>query len=136
MIAFSIKIIAVGLLKKGPELELYNKYLKRLRPPPQLIELKDDKLLVDLFRPLSCCILDEKGQNFTTLELSKFLSENPRLTFFIGGADGLPSALKQQAKHSISFGSITWPHLLVRALLVEQIYRCQQLLNGHPYHRE
>jgi 23S rRNA (pseudouridine1915-N3)-methyltransferase len=57
------------------------------------------------------------------------------LAFVIGGADGLDTALLAAAEISLSFGSMTWPHMLVRSMLMEQLYRAQQILAGHPYHK-
>lgn len=57
------------------------------------------------------------------------------VAFMIGGADGLEPALVKEAELSVSFGAVTWPHLLMRGLLAEQLYRAQQILAGHPYHR-
>lgn len=90
-------------------------------------------------RPLIA--LDERGEDLSSRTLTKRLARwrddgVPGCTFMIGGADGLDPALVAKANHVMAFGSATWPHLLVRAMLVEQIYRAATILAGHPYHRD
>lgn len=131
---FKIRLIAVGFLKNGPEYELYHKYAKRLSRPVELIEIKAGSDFMMYMRPNSYVMAcDEKGENISTEALYGDLCAHPVVTFLIGGADGLPSGLPIQKK--LSFGRMTWPHLLVRTLLIEQIYRCQQIKAKHPYHR-
>jgi len=84
--------------------------------------------------------LDERGDNLSSAQFAERLrgwrdSGAADVAFVIGGADGLPADVRKSAKLVLSFGRVTWPHLLMRALLVEQIYRAQQILDGHPYHR-
>jgi len=78
--------------------------------------------------------------SFTSIEFAQTLKNYQNegvksLTFIIGGADGLSKEMTDRCQHLISFGRMTWPHLLVRGMLLEQIYRAQQILFGHPYHR-
>ncbi|HAE02350.1 MAG TPA: 23S rRNA (pseudouridine(1915)-N(3))-methyltransferase RlmH, partial [Rhodospirillaceae bacterium] len=84
---------------------------------------------------------DETGDDLTSRKLAaKFQtwqdSGTSDLVFLIGGADGLSDGLRQSASLLIRFGRVTWPHMLVRPMLAEQIYRCRQILDGHPYHRD
>jgi 23S rRNA (pseudouridine1915-N3)-methyltransferase len=84
--------------------------------------------------------LDERGQSIGSVAFARMLSGwrdagEPRVTFVIGGSDGLPDPVRQRARTSLAFGVQTWPHLLVRTMLAEQIYRAVTILAGHPYHR-
>ncbi|MCB2081161.1 MAG: 23S rRNA (pseudouridine(1915)-N(3))-methyltransferase RlmH, partial [Rickettsiales bacterium] len=86
-------------------------------------------------------VLDEKGKGLGTQELAETIGnwradgETP-IGFIIGGPDGLDESVRKKADLVLSFGRLTWPHMLVRAMLVEQIYRVWSVLEGHPYHRE
>lgn len=140
-----IQFLTVGQLKSGPEKELFQEYIKRLHEKPEVIEIqsrqdkiiKADVYLKHITSKDYVIILDEKGKNFSSSELASELEKvsNKRITFVIGGADGIPEEIKAMAKITIAFGKNTWPHLFVRVMLAEQIYRAQQILSGHPYHR-
>lgn len=85
-------------------------------------------------------VLDERGENISSEKLAAMLERlrddgAPASVFLIGGADGHDPALRDKADHLIYFGKATWPHLLVRAMLAEQLYRAMTILSGHPYHR-
>ena len=85
--------------------------------------------------------LDERGQPWSSRELAERLAAwrdrgAAALVFAIGGADGLGPAVIERADAVLSLGAMTWPHLMVRSLLLEQLYRAQQILAGHPYHRD
>jgi 23S rRNA (pseudouridine1915-N3)-methyltransferase len=85
-------------------------------------------------------ILDERGKGLTSIDfagqLQTWRAENrPAVAFIIGGADGLAPSLRERNRLTLSFGAPTWPHQLVRIMLLEQIYRATTLLAGHPYHR-
>jgi 23S rRNA (pseudouridine1915-N3)-methyltransferase len=85
--------------------------------------------------------LDERGLAWTSRDLADRLAQwrdqgTATLAFAIGGADGLGRAVIERADAVLSLGAMTWPHLLVRGMLLEQLYRAQQILAGHPYHRE
>lgn len=85
--------------------------------------------------------LDERGRQWTSREFAERLAAwrdagAPALAFAIGGADGLGEAVTSGADWIMSLGAMTWPHLLARVMLLEQLYRAQQILAGHPYHRE
>lgn len=150
-----ITLIAVGQLKSGPELDLLQTYIKRLRWSFEIQEVVVKKNLsgpalklaeADLIRahlPSSGLIiaLDERGKSLKSVDFAQLLKNHQThgqgpVTFIIGGADGLDDTLRRQAHHLMSFGQLTWPHMLVRVMLLEQIYRAQQILSGHPYHRE
>lgn len=147
-------LLCVGSLKAGPEKDLLDQYRTRLswsfemrevicRKTGTFDQVKtwEGELLLQAIDPDSIVIgLDERGTSLSSLEFAKIL-ENYRhggiksLTFLIGGADGFNDAVRNRCQRLISFGHMTWPHLLVRGLLVEQIYRAQQIFRGHPYHR-
>jgi 23S rRNA (pseudouridine1915-N3)-methyltransferase len=132
-----MSIFAVGILKKSPELELYERYAKRMIKPVRLIEFDTaDKLKTFCLKNIKkdLIVLDEHGDDKTTYDLGKIIS--PQTTFVIGAHDGVPKQILDQATHTIRFGRTTWPHLMVRVLLIEQLYRIQQIHAGHPYHRE
>jgi 23S rRNA (pseudouridine1915-N3)-methyltransferase len=85
--------------------------------------------------------LDERGTALTSAAFAQKITKwrdsgASGLAFLIGGADGHPDSLRQRADFLLSLGPMTWPHLLVRGMLLEQLYRAQQILAGHPYHRE
>jgi 23S rRNA (pseudouridine1915-N3)-methyltransferase len=147
-------IAAVGKAKAGPERDLYESYLARLpwRVDLKEIEIKKD-LAVNVRRaregeallaavPAGARIvaLDERGRTESSdafaKRLGRWRDDGVRsVGFVIGGADGLDEAVRKKADFVLSFGAPTWPHMLVRAMLAEQIYRAQSILAGHPYHR-
>lgn len=146
MIILPSRIIAVGNLKKGPLLELFLNYKSRLRAL-ELVEIKpsdkkgEERLFQKHIHPTDYVIaLDEKGASFSSEALARHLFEKTHqhsaLCFLIGGADGLSSCIKEKSHMTLCLGTLTWPHMLVRALLCEQIYRATSILNNHPYHRE
>ena len=148
-------IIAIGRAKKGAELTLFNHYKDRIRSPLTLHELGDKnkrhgdelksyeaKLLIDAIPKGAISIaLDEVGRDFGSIELANKIQNwddqgRGEVAFIIGGADGLAKLVHQRADLIINFGKLTWPHMLVRAMLAEQIYRICQIHVGHPYHRQ
>lgn len=143
-----VQITAVGLLKSGPEKALFDQYTKRLNYKLKVIEIesRQDKripasaYLKSLSEKDIVIILDEGGENLSSRSFAQKLEiysqTGKQLSFIIGGADGIPEEIKLLASFSISFGKLTWPHLLVRALFVEQLYRAQQIMCNHPYHRD
>lgn len=137
-----IYLAAIGKLKAGPEKELCDLYHKRLRFPLEILEYRDDKELLSQIPQGSYMIaLDEHGSQLTSLEFAQkwqqwHIQAPAALTFVIGGADGLSPEVKAKTQFLWSLGKPTWPHLLVRTLVLEQIYRAQQIIQGHPYHRE
>lgn len=147
--SFHVEIIAVGRLKKtSPFLSLFDDYTRRLNGKFNLIELEGHsqaeelQKIKDKLNPSSTIIaLDEKGKTIPSIEFAKKLEEfqiirPSKIQFIIGGADGLDDDIRQRAKMLLSFGRMTWPHMMARVMLVEQIYRAQQILVNHPYHRE
>lgn len=150
-----IRIIAVGRAKRGPEQDLFDTYKKRIAWPLDLIEVeekrplptdqriaREDVLMREKIPAGAVTVaLDETGDDLTSRKLAALFREwedtgAGDVAFLIGGADGLSESLKAEARHKIRFGRMTWPHMLVRPMLAEQIYRCRQILDGHPYHRD
>jgi 23S rRNA (pseudouridine1915-N3)-methyltransferase len=147
-------IAAVGRAKAGPWRDLERFYLDRLAwpvtvreveekrklPPAQLKEREAELLLAALPAGATAVALDERGKALSSLEFAARLGTwrdqgVADLAFLIGGADGLDAALGGEAELVLALGRMTWPHLLARGLLLEQLYRAQQILAGHPYHR-
>jgi 23S rRNA (pseudouridine1915-N3)-methyltransferase len=150
-----LHVIAVGRLKSGPLKELERDYAGRLvwplalreveerrkLPPPELKEREGELLLAALPEKAALVALDEHGRSFTSMDFAARIGAwrdrgVADLVFAIGGAGGLAERVRERAELSLAFGSMTWPHLLVRVMLLEQLYRAQQILAGHPYHRE
>lgn len=154
-----INICAVGRLRSGPELSLVDDYLKRLERsgrgiglgPAKFIEVEDKKgggmaaeaALLRKAMPSSGHVMamDERGKVMTSPKFATKLADirdagNGDLTILIGGADGLDPSLRAQADSMLSFGQMVWPHMLVRVMLSEQLYRAASILTGAPYHRE
>ena len=144
----SVTVYAVGKLKRGPETELVTRYqtrLKRLKTTLREFPERGSKVRegADLLAALSgssfVIALDERGEDMTSPDFARMLGERldqgQSLSFIIGGADGLSDDVRERADRLIRFGRLTWPHQLVRGLLLEQIYRAETILLGHPYHR-
>ena len=137
-----LHIVARGKIGRSPEAELVDRYLKRIQWPIRLTELPDrGGKLPDLPSNSICVILDERGQALASVELAKKLESwrdggKREARFIIGAADGHDAAQREQADLQLSFGPATWPHLLVRAMLAEQLFRATSILANHPYHRE
>lgn len=137
-----LHIIARGKMGRCPEAEIIARYQKRIGWPVQITELPD---LGGKPPPVSSetrvVALDETGEQMGSIELAQVLShwrnESIReVRFLVGAADGLSKDERQSAHRLIAFGRATWPHMLVRAMLVEQLYRATSIIAGHPYHRE
>jgi 23S rRNA (pseudouridine1915-N3)-methyltransferase len=114
---------------------------RRKLPPPQLKAREAELILAALPQGAHLVALDEKGAAWSSRDLADRLARwrdqgLGTLAFAIGGADGLGQAAIDRADAVVSLGAMTWPHLLVRSLLLEQLYRAQQILAGHPYHRD
>lgn len=127
---------------RGPEAELVDRYLKRIGWPTRITELPDSGGRVPKREPgTKLVILDEKGDQlasraFATM-LGRWRDDGVRETrFLIGAADGFDDAQRAEADRLIAFGRATWPHLLARAMLAEQLFRATTILANHPYHRE
>lgn len=149
-----IHVLAIGRWKPCPEQAIWDEYAKRLpwklvlkelelKKDPQNVEKRKEaeaELLLDA-APKNACkiVLDEHGRSFTSPTFAQMMNhameEGRTIAFFIGGADGHGQKLLKSADVKLSFGSLTWPHMLVRAMLAEQVYRGWSILAKHPYHR-
>jgi 23S rRNA (pseudouridine1915-N3)-methyltransferase len=149
-----LTIVAIGRHKAGPLKALQEFYAERIRWPlaireveerrklsPAELKAREAELILDALPKDAVLIaLDGRGKTLSSTDLADRLARwrdaDASLAFVIGGADGLADAVLNQAKLTLSLGAMTWPHLLVRGMLLEQLYRAQQILAGHPYHRE
>jgi 23S rRNA (pseudouridine1915-N3)-methyltransferase len=157
-----IVVAAVGRLKHGSETELSERYRKRAIQSGRQLGLRDVEIVeiresraadagkrvieesIALANVIpqnaAVVLLDSRGENLDSAKFAAQLAKwraNGRSTivFLIGGADGLAASLHEKAELRLSFGAATWPHQLVRAMLLEQLYRATTILSGHPYHR-
>jgi len=136
-----LHVIARGKIGRSPEAELVERYLKRLAWPTKLTELSERAALPPASSGSITVLLDEKGEALSSMELAKKLEQwrdrgTREARFVIGAADGHSAEERGSADLLISFGPATWPHLLVRAMLAEQLFRATSILANHPYHRE
>ncbi|WP_296675174.1 23S rRNA (pseudouridine(1915)-N(3))-methyltransferase RlmH [Novosphingobium sp.] len=136
-----LHIVARGKIGRSPEAELVDRYLARIAWPVKLTELPDaGGASPAAMTPSRTVLLDERGRQFSSGEfaalLGKWRDEGVRETrFVIGAADGHAKAARSQADLLIAFGAMTWPHMMARAMLAEQLWRAVSILAGHPYHR-
>ncbi len=157
-----IIVIAVGRLKQGPERELADRYRKRFedigrklgfrgldiheipesRARDAAARIAEEASAISAAVPVNSVLvtLDERGENVDSkglaLRLARWRDQSiPSSVFIIGGADGLSPELGGKDKFRIAFGAATWPHQMVRVMLLEQLYRAATILSGHPYHR-
>ena len=157
-----IVVAAIGRLKQGPETELSERYRKRAAQTGRQLGLRDIEIVeiresrasdggkrmleesIALANVIpenaAVVLLDTLGENLDSAGFATRLSQwradsRPATVFVIGGADGVAQSLREKAELRISFGSATWPHQLVRVMLLEQLYRATTILAGHPYHR-
>ncbi|MGC1348623.1 MAG: 23S rRNA (pseudouridine(1915)-N(3))-methyltransferase RlmH [Xanthobacteraceae bacterium] len=155
-------IAAIGRLKQGPERELAAHYLKRAEAAGRSLGLRDFEIVEiresraqDIARRrveesialanvipdgAIVVVLDQRGESLDSPALASLLREwraqdRAAVCFIVGGADGLAPSLIERAKVRLAFGNATWPHQLVRVMLLEQLYRAGTILAGHPYHR-
>lgn len=152
-----ITILSIGKFENSPHKAVFENYLKRLKWKIELRELElknaqnmsvdkvkegEGDLILKALKPSSkLIVLDERGKQFGSIAFSKMISDfalagDSDLTFVIGGSDGLSQEVLNKASLKISLSTMTFPHLMVRAILMEQIYRAQSIIAGHPYHRE
>ncbi|HEY0629740.1 MAG TPA: 23S rRNA (pseudouridine(1915)-N(3))-methyltransferase RlmH [Sphingomicrobium sp.] len=137
-----LHIIARGKIGRSPEAELTDRYLKRIPWPTKITELPDRGGLLPDAPPNSVTVvLDERGKALSSIEFAKKIETwrdggKREARFLIGAADGHEEELRGRADLLLSFGPATWPHLLVRAMLAEQLFRAASILSNHPYHRE
>ncbi len=153
-----VHICAVGRLRAGPEADLISDYLERFERtgrnlglgPARVIEVEDRKgggmaaeatlLRKALPKGAVLCCLDERGKVQSSPDFAQRLAGwrdagRSDLALVIGGADGIEPSLRAEADHLLSFGKMVWPHMLVRVMLSEQLYRAASILAGAPYHR-
>lgn len=147
-----VRLIAVGRLREGPEAELFARYNARLRPafvvtevaegrgaPAEAKRREGEALLAALPATAFVVALDlggtSPGSEGLAALLERWLGQSRPLCFVVGGAEGLDSPVLARADTVLSLGPLTWPHMLVRVLLAEQIFRARSIASGHPYHR-
>lgn len=149
-----ITIAAVGRLRAGPMQDLLSEYLRRLTwphevkeveekrqmPPAALMRREGELLLQSLPKQAVVIALDGRGKSLASEGFARMIQDYREagtgdLAFVIGGAEGLSDEVRAAAERTLAFGATTWPHLLVRVMLAEQLYRAQSILTGHPYHR-
>lgn len=136
-----LHVIARGKIARSPEGELVARYARRIAWPLRLTELPESGGRVA--SPLTPCrtvLLDERGQDLSSADLAALLEKwrdggVRECRFVLGAADGHSPAERNQADLLLAFGRATWPHLLARAMLMEQLFRATSILAGHPYHR-
>jgi len=137
-----LHLIARGKIGHGPEAALVDRYLKRIAWPVKVSELPESGGKLPPASPGSVTILlDEKGEQLSSLAFARKLerwrdSGVREARFLIGGADGFGEAERASADLLLAYGKATWPHLLARSMLAEQLFRATSILANHPYHRE
>ena len=147
-----MRLIAVGRLRPGPEAELFERYNSRLRPrlsvtevpdghgAPAEIKRREAEALLAALPAGACAVALDQGAAAVSSEdfaqrLEAWLAGGQPVAFVIGGAEGLAKSVVERANHVFSLGPLTWPHMLVRVMLAEQIFRARAIASGHPYHR-
>ena len=137
-----LHIIARGKIGRGPEAELVERYLKRIVWPVKVTELPESGGKVPPPAENGVTVLlDEKGEQLGSADFARTLERwrdagRREARFLIGGADGFGDRDRAGADLLLAFGRATWPHLLARSMLAEQLFRATSLLANHPYHRE
>ena len=150
----NILLAAVGKSRPGPERELFDHYRRRLgwritlkeveerRPLPATERIEREAMLLQAAIPKGFLMvaLDQRGQRLDSVAFAKMIggwrdSGRHDLAFVIGGADGHAEGVRRAADSLLSLGEMTWPHMLVRGLLAEQLFRAESILANHPYHR-
>ncbi len=148
-------ILAIGRGRDKAIAALLDDYARRLTPPIKLVELEEKRrlpaaelkaregelLLAAVPKGAAIIVLDERGTALTSSGLADWIGQRrdrgtAEAAWLIGGADGHGEAVRARADLVLNLGTLTWPHMLVRAMLAEQIYRVESILAGHPYHRE
>lgn len=145
-------LLAVGRLRDGPEAALFARYNGRLHPSLTVTEIAESRgapaemkrreaagLLAVVPAQAFLVVLDQAGEAPDSVRLAaqmeRWLGLGRPLAFVIGGAEGLDASVLARADHVLSLGPLTWPHLLARVMLAEQLYRARSIAGGHPYHR-
>lgn len=151
----NIHVIAVGRLKNGPEQALVDTYSKRCPWKISITEVEEKKrvtgsermaregalLLNAIPESAAVVVLDERGKEMRSTDFARKIETfqsmgKSSIAFLIGGADGHDQKVKDRADLTLSIGQMTWPHMMVRAMLIEQLYRASTILQGHPYHKD
>ena len=156
-----LSLVAIGRARAGPARALFDDYAERIRKAGPGLGIRGFKLLerpesrastapermksegkaiIEATTAATTVVLDEGGENITSAEFARWFGQErdcgtADLAFVIGGPDGLSDPVRNNASRAIAFGRATWPHLMARALLAEQIYRALTILGRHPYHR-
>jgi 23S rRNA (pseudouridine1915-N3)-methyltransferase len=136
-----LHIIARGKIARSPEADLVARYEKRLTWPVKFTELPETGgRIPDPLTPVKTVLLDERGKDLSSEQLAAILGRwrddgMRESRFVLGAADGHAAEERAEADLLLAFGSATWPHLLARAMLAEQLYRATMIIAGHPYHR-
>jgi len=137
-----LHIVARGRIGRSPEAELVDRYLKRVNFPTRVTELPDTGGKMPVVEPQTRIVmLDETGDMPGSVafaeKFGKWRDDGVReIRFLIGAADGFSAEERKAADWLVSFGRLTWPHMLARAMLAEQLWRASSILANHPYHRE
>jgi 23S rRNA (pseudouridine1915-N3)-methyltransferase len=137
-----LHIVARGRIGRSSEADLVDRYAKRLAWPFKLTELPDRGGKLPPRDPGTVLVLlDEKGEQLSSMEFARKLERwrddgRREARFMIGAADGFDEGARAEADLLIAFGRATWPHLMARAMLAEQLWRATSILANHPYHRE
>lgn len=143
------RIVAVGRLGRGPEADLFARYCARVRPAPTLTEIPEargkspaearrreaEAIAAALDRDERLIALDQGGRVVDTAGFARLLDPGRKVCFALGGPEGLDQAILARADTVVSLGAMTWPHLLARVMLSEQVFRAYSIAAGHPYHR-
>lgn len=143
----SIEFISVGKLKNDPLLDVFEDYKKRLTWKFTLYELEGKtqpeqllKISEKINPNAALIVMDERGKSLSSRDFAAKIEQwqiaRNVIQFVIGGADGLSDEIRKKATMLLSLGAQTWPHMLARVMLMEQVYRAQQIIAGHPYHRD
>ena len=137
-----LHIVARGKIGRSPEAELTTRYLKRIAWPTKVTELPDrGGTLPEAGSNMVTIVLDERGTALSSAQFAKKLEGwrdggRREARFLIGAADGHETQVRDTADLLYSFGPATWPHMLARAMLAEQLFRATAILANHPYHRD
>jgi len=137
-----LHVIARGRIGRSPEAELVERYARRIAWPVRITELPDTggRIPPPALTPARDVLLDERGKMMSSQQFAELLGRwrddgVREARFLIGAADGHGEKARQQADLLLAFGAMTWPHLLARTMLLEQLWRATSILAGHPYHR-
>jgi 23S rRNA (pseudouridine1915-N3)-methyltransferase len=147
-----MRLIAIGRARDTPEAALFARYAARLRPALELTEITESRgapaeqkrregeaLLAALPAGAIAVALDRTGAAPDSMGLAalleRWLGSGRAVCFLVGGAEGLDGPVLRRADHTLSLGAMTWPHMLARVMLAEQLYRARSIASGHPYHR-